>query len=109
MSKKKKKETIINWNNEEENLWCDGDKRYKKKKRRERERGVQEIAASVGSWNNLNVCMDEGSDSLPPPPPHFYLEQPVLRRLLRQPREFIGVWSDQRCLKRRLGRGRGRK
>lgn len=39
MSKKKKKETIINWNNEEENLWCDGDKRYKKeKKKRERER-----------------------------------------------------------------------
>lgn len=108
MSKKKKKETIINWNNEEENLWCDGDKRYKKEKKK-RERGVQEIAASVGSWNNLDVCMDEGSDSLPPPPPHFYLEQPVLRRLLRQPREFIGVWSDQRCLKRRLGRGRGRK
>lgn len=34
---------------------------------------------AAGSWNNLDVCMDEGSDSFLSPPPDFYLEQPVLR------------------------------
>ena len=43
---KKEKKKIINWNNTEENLWCD--KRYRKKERKKKEREVSK--KSLPRW-----------------------------------------------------------
>ena len=86
---KKEKKKIINWNNTEENLWCD--KRYRKKERKKKEREVSK--KSLPRWIVGIIWtfawMKAVTHSLPLLLlPTFISSNPFF------PCEFVGVWSD---------------